>query len=75
MAHSRDAVDNNGYDLGHGVFEKAVRHRNPDGTIGGWVPSEFDNPRATIGPDVIVFPGVIVTEGATILGPCIIKPE
>ena len=44
-----------------GTTESAVRRKNPDGTIGGWVArSARVHPSAIIEPDAIVEPGANV---------------
>ena len=64
-----------GFSLPDGSVVKAVRHRNPDGSLGGWVPEGLEIPDDVfIGPGVIIYPGIQISENAQILGPCVLAP-
>lgn len=54
---------------------EAVRYTNPDGSKGGWVAPDFNAVGVTLGPDVIVYPGVSISSGAVISGKCVIVPH
>lgn len=61
---------------GHGRTIKAVRHINPDGSLGGWVASTakvglgaFIEPGALIEPEAVVRPGQHVRKNERIVEP------
>jgi UDP-3-O-[3-hydroxymyristoyl] glucosamine N-acyltransferase len=60
----------------NGMRESATRHRNPDGSVGGWVaksaridPTAVIEPDAVVGPDAIIEKGQVIRNGQTIMGP------
>lgn len=43
------------------------QHRNPDGSVGGWIPSSADiDPSAYVGPSALINPGAKLGPGGRV---------
>lgn len=73
---SNSTVERDGFRTVSGEVIPATRYTNPDGTIGGIVPTraQIDN-SVIIDPDVVVFPGVVIAPGSHISGPRMLFPD
>ncbi|MGJ3231825.1 MAG: hypothetical protein ACFE0P_08505 [Oceanicaulis sp.] len=68
--------EHDGFELADGSRVAVKRHMNSDGTAGGWIPADMTlDDSVYLGPGVIVFPGVVLSENVRIEGPCVVAVE